>query len=430
MILAPTGILAPELTITANGSVAISWSEPDYPNGIIVNYTIYKSAPGESYMPLITVDGSTYDYTDDNILPFTEYRYYIKAATIAGATSSNSSTILTLEAGKYNSKMNAPSNCLFFYVTILFFIAPSGVSGPHLVAASSSAILITIFLPSTPNGKIIEYRITRASTSIDPMPIAIPVPDPAPDNTTYTDENLQPYTNYTYIVTACTSAGCTVAPSSSIFTLEAPPVGMNTPSAMLEGDASIFLAWQPPLEPNGIITGYDCVRIDIGYYFVDAENLPDCCQQYYVDYTNETSGMGSDNQCMVIANLPASSTSYNDSEIEGYFLYAYCVIATNGAGSVASGTTDILRTPPRNAPLTGPIAEADTINSTAIEVAWTPPDASQLLGPIDGYQLHISDDDYTFVISLDSSEEYYVVANLTPSTKYSFQVYNILLIFS
>ena len=115
-------------------------------------------------------------------------------------------------------------------------------------------------------------------------------------------------------------------------------MGTNTPSAMLEGDASIFLAWQPPLEPNGIITGYDCVHIDIGYYFVDAENLPDCCQQYYVDYTNETSGMGSDNQCMVIANLPASSTSYNDSEIEGYFLYAYCVIATNGAGSVASGT--------------------------------------------------------------------------------------------
>lgn len=52
-------------------------------------------------MPLITVDGSTYEYIDDNVLPFTEYEYYIEAATSAGATSGNSSSILTREAGKY-----------------------------------------------------------------------------------------------------------------------------------------------------------------------------------------------------------------------------------------------------------------------------------------------------------------------------------------
>lgn len=309
-------------------------------------------------------------------------------------------------------------------VTTFFFIAPSDVSGAHLVAISSSTILITIFLPSTPNGIITEYNITRASTSIHPIPIVISVPDPAPDNTSYIDENLQPYTNYTYIVTACTSAGCTVGPSSSIFTLEAPPTGLATPSAILQGDMSIFVAWQPPFEPNGVIAGYDCVRIDIGYYDAEAENLPDCCQQYI----DESSGMGSDDRCTIVANLPASSTSFRDSEVGAYFLYSYCVIATNGAGSVASDNTDALRTLPSDNPLAGPTTVAGTISSTAVEVAWTPPDVSQLLGPVGGYTLHVSqiDDNNNFTIPLSSSEEFYVVANLTPSTTYSFQVTSVL----
>ena len=63
-----------------------------------MNYTIYKSA-GDSYVLLITVDASAYEYIDEDILPFTEYEYYIEAATIAGATSGNSSIIVTQEAG-------------------------------------------------------------------------------------------------------------------------------------------------------------------------------------------------------------------------------------------------------------------------------------------------------------------------------------------
>ena len=243
------------------------------------------------------------------------------------------------------------------------------------------------------------------------------VSDPAHYNVTYLDNDLDPFTNYTYTVTACTGAGCRKGPSANELTLEAPPANIQAPSIILQGDEAIFVAWQHPSQPNGIITSYSIVRADIGYYYDVNASIPDCCQE---DFSNNNSV---NPICHLLAETEPDDTSYINTNLNAYFFYQYCIIATNNAGSVSSDYSTALRTRASLTPLSGPNATATALNSTAIYATWSPPDVSLLLGPVVEYSLLIglSGND-TFDTVFTGTDEEYSITGLTPSTTYNVKV--------
>lgn len=98
---APEEVPTPVLFATTSGFVIITWSVPGKPNGVILDYTIYKSLLNQPFTSLATVSASSpLIYNDSNIEPYTQYQYYIEATNTAGSTSGDPETVTTAEAGK------------------------------------------------------------------------------------------------------------------------------------------------------------------------------------------------------------------------------------------------------------------------------------------------------------------------------------------
>lgn len=309
--------------------------------------------------------------------------------------------------------------------------APLGIPTPVLLPLSSSSIEVTVFPPLQPNGIIIQYLLLRQPHSGPSESITLAIPNPSATNFSYTDTGLQPYTNYSYSVMACTAVGCSSGDAASDLTLEAPPLSQLAPSTILYQDGvSVLVSWQPPLEPNGQIVGYTLMRADVGYF---ATLIPNCCEQYLYLLSESEEGLQSGSEpdfffseglCNVVADVEAPITSYTDGGLQNYFLYQYCVIATNNVGSTHSDYSEEFRTKAAPAPLAGPNATAEAVNSTAILVYWSPLDVSILLGPLGGYTLYgkISGSEGLGTALFSGMAVSHLVTGLEPSTQYTFVV--------
>ena len=112
--------------------------------------------------------------------------------------------------------------CGFICLFVCLFAVPSSVQPPALVAESSSQLRVTWSLPLTPNGDIVLYtvfRVERDGSSSSSNGSEIPVASsPSPGTTLVT--GLLPFTEYFFLLEACTALGCARSPLSSVTTLE------------------------------------------------------------------------------------------------------------------------------------------------------------------------------------------------------------------
>ena len=293
-------------------------------------------------------------------------------------------------------------------------------------------IIITIVPPLNPNGIITKYIIGRYTTPSNILYIEVSGPNNSYQNVSYTDTKLDPYTVYVYFITAFTVAGNMTGNTSMIQTLEAPPTNLSPPNILLNGDTSILIGWQPPLEENGVITSYQLVRGSFGHY-VDENTtelyktmLASCCESNLNGLNSDSSGIVSNDDCVLITETDGDTTSYIDSNLDFYTYYGYCIGAYNGAGGIVSPSSNLLQTSPAPQPLSGPNVTAIPINSTAIIVSWTTPDLAVLLGPLTSFTLYGKEAGETGQgsVLVSSLDQEYIASGLTPSTTYTFVVRN------
>ena len=264
---------------------------------------------------------------------------------------------------------------------------------------SSSALDVTWNVPLQPNGIITLYelkRIQAGSAQIDRRQYQS-------NRFGTTATGLQPFTNYTFTLTACTAAGCTESNSVSQTTNEALATGLVAPivsSLNPESPTRLFVFWSAPAEPNGVLLRYELHRKNV--------NL-------------STNGSNSAFEQVVLTN--PTVTSIIDSGLKVYSLYQYRVTFVNGAGSTQSSSSAIQRTGP-DTPLAGPTVMTTVVNHTTVLVQWTPPVLDILRGPVIKYELFVkasgSDANETLVSS-DQSERRFVT-DLMPNTDYEFIV--------
>ncbi|XP_074481361.1 usherin [Sebastes fasciatus] len=343
-------------------SVSLTWGPPSQPNGPIGEYfllgrSLEEVGRGRSYEEDIErgkvlfresspQHADTFSYTVTGLRPWTQYEFSVRTHNPAGNTSSPWVTVTTRQAPPRG-------------------LAPPTVS--HL-QGQPSEVLVSWSPPLEPNGILQSYRIQRNnvsfSFSFDPTVL------------NYTNEDLLPFSTYSYSIIACTSEGCITSPHTNITTLEAPPATVEAPTAGSITSNSINISWSKPLTQNGEVT------------------------QYVLQLNNEEAYRGRDLNTVLSDLLPHTS-------------YHLVLLACTSGGCTASAT---MSTMTGEAPPTGlPAPTLKVSGPESVEVSWRPPEHPN--GIITGYELR-RDGEVIYV----GSEIHYHDFTLLPSVEYSYVV--------
>ncbi|KAG9484595.1 hypothetical protein GDO78_010137 [Eleutherodactylus coqui] len=348
---APTFILPPKLFYdTQNPNhVIIQWAKPEEDNGKILYYKLQKN---NITLPF-NFDYTTLNYTDEDLLPYSEYTYSIVACTLGGCTISYPTQIRTLEG------------------------PPSAVNPPRAEALSATEFNVSWSPPSIQNGEITKYIIKI-------------------DNETYfagtklsiVISNLQPFATYNISLVACTSGGCMSSSNTLIRTKEAHPLYMKEPSFVVTSAQSIKISWQSPDKPNGKITNYE----------LDRDGQP-------------------------IYN--GLDIQYHDFGLEPGTEYTYTIQASNSQGSCVSSPAKIKTHSSSPSGMKPPRLHAKSAQE--ILITWGAPLKAN--GLILNYTLHVhpsaetKDLQYTFNSSFSSPDDLsYLLKDLKPNTQYEARV--------
>jgi len=291
---APQGVRPPVLVVTGAREIEASWFEPDVPNGIISQYSLYRNGTlvynGTDVCSKTAQGQVKCIYKDTGLSPMTSYSYAVAAKTTGGTTRSDSSSAQTPES------------------------SPEGVPLPRLTPRSAYEIYAEWDPPLTPNGVIIQYGI---------------IVDGKEYNTTLNKHKviggLKPYTKYAFQVKACTSKGCGIGNRAYARTSEAPPSGVNPPRLEAKEWNVVYVSWDEPTAPNGVITQYRVER-RLG-------------NQVPIIVCRLTTG----------STLPTRDCLDSSNSLKGYTVYEYRIRAKNGGG-IGTGSWKSVRTlegPPR-----------------------------------------------------------------------------------
>uniref|UniRef100_UPI0037E7E888 usherin n=1 Tax=Semicossyphus pulcher TaxID=241346 RepID=UPI0037E7E888 len=343
-------------------SVSLSWGPPSQPNGPIGEYfllgrSVEEVGRGRSnddhvergkvlFRESSPQHADTFTYTVTGLRPWTQYEFSVRTHNPAGHTSSNWVTVTTRQAPPRG-------------------LAPPTVS--HLQGRPSE-LLVSWTPPLEPNGDLQSYRIQRNnvsfSFSFDPTVLS------------YTDEDLLPFSTYSYSVIACTSEGCITSPHTNITTLEAPPATVEAPTVDSITSDSLNISWSKPLTQNGEVT------------------------EYVLNVNNKEVYRGREQNTML-------------SHLQPHTSYQLVLLAcTNGGCSTSTMMSAVTQEAP---PIGLPAPTVKVTGPESVEVSWRPPEHPN--GIITGYELR-RDGEVIYV----GTETHYHDFTLLPSVKYSYVV--------
>eukprot|EP00118_Oscarella_pearsei_P005184 m.23504 g.23504 ORF g.23504 m.23504 type:complete len:5054 (+) comp28492_c0_seq1:2267-17428(+) len=368
------GISVPSLSSVTARSVVVQWQQPDFPNGIVLAYYVQRQQQtSNTTVDVAKLQPSTFRYLDDSndLKPHTTYLYRIKVENLAGNGTGSFSNVTTKQA------------------------APQSVSPPTTSTRSSTTINVEWKEPVQPNGVITSYELTR----IEVLTNQIVRRQFSGDRTATTATGLSPYTNYSFILAACTIAGCTESPTVFALTSEALATGLSSPkvNSIVDSSTSLFVFWTAPTESNGALIRYELKRRNL-------DELPSAFEQ------------------VLLANN--QTTSIVDNGLDVYHRYEYTIAFVNGAGATVSKPSSTPVRTNADVPLAGPTVTATVVNHTSIRVSWTPPVLKLLRGPVVGYTLYykrksLQVNATEMFVRLETTK---LLNNLQPNTDYEFTV--------
>ncbi|XP_063783788.1 phosphatidylinositol phosphatase PTPRQ [Pseudophryne corroboree] len=417
--------------ITAR-SFSVTWDAPT----IVTGKFSYKV---ELYGPVGRVlDNSTKDlkFTFMNLTPFTSYDAYISGETSAGVgPRANVSVFTPAEVPSAVSDLNAKEvEANFITVSWRRPLQANGIITQYrvraLVKETRMTIENTILTGKQTYNTNVDYRnsaIVNDNTKslfFGPLKEAMtgvyegsadifstvqtspsvafynnPNSDPAAENVqygidieaeqlSYTVEKLAPFTNYTISVSAFTTVGEGPPTDIVIRTNEQVPSSVNNISYENISSTSVLVFWDPPLEPNGMITHYTVYAMDF--------------------YTREAFQRITSNTSVLITGL------------KKYAVYKMRVAATNTAGeSSLSEENDIFVRTLEDVPGTPPQNLFSTdVNATAINLEWSSP--AEPNGIITHYEIFYTNS--AIVLAQNISSTSITLTDLNPFTLYRISV--------
>ncbi|XP_066526697.1 usherin [Hoplias malabaricus] len=280
--------------------IQLNWSPPMQPNGEILHYSILRDGQ-ERYR------GNEHSFTDaGGIRPFQEYTYKLRACTSVGCTESSKVLVVTVQG------------------------VPEGLTPPAVRALGPTSLYISWTPASKPNGIIQEYHLNQTGVGL--------IHKHTHGEMEYTLTGLQPHTYYSFLLIACTAAGCGTSNISTAHTLEDAPEGVwMVPRHVLVNSSSVELYWSEPSKPNGLLTQYCLLR--------DGE---------------------------VVYRGGPDQNNFTDSDLQPNTRYAYELEASTGGGRSLS-RKHIIQTPVSSPERIPPPNYVNVSGPRSVFVSWSPP---------------------------------------------------------
>lgn len=256
-------------------------------------------------------------------------------------------------------------------------IVPEEQAPPSLQPLNFSAILLTWRPPESPNGAIISYYLYRNNTIIANV-----------TGLSYIDTGLDPVTQYSYSVAAVNRVGMTRSESVDVTTLDGIPDGIQAPLVTFVNSTAFTGTWNEPQITNGMIISY-------------------MLQVYFTNNTRFVSAEVASNRFVGTVNGLNPFTTY----------YATVIACTNGGCGESLQTMfqtaesfPQFQTPP----------DVVTINSTAINVTWLPPQIPN--GIIIRYEVILYTNTRNIIASVSPDQNQYLITSLSPATDYGVSI--------
>ena len=357
----PEQLQAPVPTTLSANQIAVSWSRPLKPNGVITKYTLYRTK-WSTKQDMVVYTGLTTTHTDQMQLePFTGYMYTLSVCTNQCANISAINLVYTEES------------------------APEDVVLPSLTPLSSSSIMVNWTTPAKPNGVITRYNVTMKLDGGVYQSI-LPVNNLG-ESKSIIVSNLKAFTNYTFRVEACTKIGCAFSAPASVLTFEAVPEGLAAPRVLVLSATRIHVEWDKPTVQNGVLKYYVILRDGI-----------------------------------VIYNTTAMATSarvFVDNSVRPATAYRYVIEAHNEAGSSTSPPLTV--TTPESSPEGIPAPVLKPLTSISINVTWSVPSTPN--GVVTSY--HVLHQEINGPISKERStgpQHWHIIKDLKPFTFYRVRI--------
>uniref|UniRef100_A0A3Q1HCG0 Uncharacterized protein n=1 Tax=Anabas testudineus TaxID=64144 RepID=A0A3Q1HCG0_ANATE len=358
-------------------SITVSWNTPKNITGKFT-YVLYLYGPtGYLY------ENNTGDmrFSFSGLTPFTKYTVAVRAKSAGEVGPAAEDIVIT------------PAE-----------VAPSAVQDLVAVAEDSVSIRVSWKIPAQPNGPITHYRllVLADNTLLQDITLTaevvsqilqlcmatIEVMDVLSEELSYLVSDLDPFTEYTFRVSASTTVG--EGPTTDI----TEKTREQVPSSVLEvfyqniSSTSILVTWAPPLNPNGRIT----------HYSVYGLNLHNNQAQKWVTY----------------------NTSIFITDLDKYTGYKLRVAAATAVGeSSLSEEDDIFVYTLEDEPDSPPInlIVVDTSPSTTT-LAWSAPEKAN--GVIQYYEVLCENESLS--VLLNASTNRVVLMNLKPFSHYNVSV--------
>ncbi|KAM4602923.1 usherin [Polymixia lowei] len=401
---APSQQPAPVGFVLSFSSIRLSWHPPDSPNSHRLNYTLIRD--GQLVYSAQTLYPFSPDSFDDTGLsPYTNYSYWLMTASVAGQTESAPVTYQTLAA---------VPNADQLHFTLV------GRPGP-----TSASFNWTV--PRNNTGPVERFMLS----SIESMAGENPVVHYSGLSTEAVASGLKPFTQYTFTLEACSAGGCTSTPPLSLLTAPAPPLDQPPPRVNATGPHTLHAVWEPPNQPNGVITRYEVfVRGPM-----ESQNLTSPAQERKVFMSfgwldpSATPDLNRANGSIV----PPPESSSMITGLQAFSTYQIRVVSSNMAGNVTSESTTA-RTMEGAPELMSP-PEVSAVSPSSLKVSWSSAGGHGVIarGKVTEYRVNMltkqSNNPYAPPVVSQvlhragpSSEPVYVVKGLKPYRKYNFTV--------
>ncbi|XP_028616049.1 usherin isoform X2 [Grammomys surdaster] len=346
----PEGVEAPRWARTGNHEdvIFLQWKKPMQSNGPIIHYILLRD--GRELFR-----GTVQSFSDtQGIQPLQEYSYQLKACTAAGCAVSSKVVAATTQG-------------------ILESVPPLNIT-----AQSSEALHLSWSVPKKTKDAIKEYQLWLDGKGL--------IFTDTNDRRQHTVTGLQPYTNYSFILAACTSVGCTSSEPCVGQTLQAAPQGVwVTPRHIIINSTTVELYWNPPERPNGLISQYQ-LRRNGSLLLVG----------------------GRDDQ------------SFTDKNLEPNTRYVYKLEARTGGGSNMSEDY-VVQMPVWTPEDVHPPCNITVLGSDSIFVAWPTPGILLPQIPVE-YSIFLSGGSVMFLAFAVGRRQSAHLTNLAPFTQYEIRI--------
>nr|XP_057944950.1 usherin isoform X3 [Doryrhamphus excisus] len=336
---APSQQPAPVALALSYSSINLTWHQPDSPNSNILNYTLIRNG-----QPVHSIQRS-YPFRpelfkDIHLSPYTNYSYWLITTNVAGVTTSATASCQTLAAPPEQGQLQ---------------LSLVGQPGPTTASFNWS-------VPSNDTGPVERFVLSSTESSSE----AESVIHYTGLSTEAVASGLKAFTQYTVTLQACSSGGCTSTLPLSLLTAATPPQNQSPPKVTATGPHTLFASWEPPAQPNGVITRYEVFLRGP----VESRNLSSLSGEKRVFVSTGWFDPSIPSQAKlnnsVRASPPESSTIV--ASLQAFSSYQMRVVSVNMAGSVSSGWTTA-RTM-EGVPELMPPPEVSALTSTSLQVTW------------------------------------------------------------